>query len=109
MNDIDDVSYDKGYSEGYCAGSDAGWQNGYNSGCEDTKAELNEEFECKLYDKDQEIEDKLSSQEFEFEERIQRLADHLCIKDAEIETYLTEIYELRKANEELQRSIKKNS
>jgi len=94
MNNVDE------YNEVY--------SNAYDQGVRDNQEEMDRVLDNLLSDKEDEYQDELKSQAYDYEEKIERLSDHLRKKDSEIEFYLTEIYELRKANEELQRTIGKN-
>lgn len=107
MSDVDE-SYQDGYDAGFSDGTDSGWNSGYSEAMKDAEEQLNQAIDKLEYEKESELKDELQNLSYEYDNKIERLSDHLRLKDYQIESYLNEIYELRKANEELQRTIKKN-
>lgn len=96
MNDEDDI-YNAGYNDGYSLGQDHARL--------DALREHDKEMSDILF----EHEYKLECLQNDFDKKFEVLISHLRLKDSEIEEHLTQIQELRKANEELQRIIKTNS
>lgn len=97
------------YNSGYETGYDEGYDKGFSEGEIYQESVLQRNHDNELEDFKKEAKYEIGLLEDKYEKQISVLLGHLREKDSEIEEYLTQIKELRKANEELQRTIKTNS
>lgn len=97
------------YNSGYETGYDEGYDKGFSEGEKYQESVMQRSYENDLEDYKNESDYQLRTLQNDYDKRMEVLLGHLREKDSEIEEYLTQIKELRKANEELQRTIKINS